>query len=70
VVEHGVIIANVIRNHGCPCPGIGDRALGITDTVLHFGYNTVAFLGLLAPFAFVTRWRYRTGIAMGTPTSG
>ena len=43
VVEHGVIIGNVIRNDGCPCPGIGDRALGVSDTVLHFGYNAVAF---------------------------
>jgi hypothetical protein len=55
VVEHLVIIANVIQNSGCPCPGIGDRALGVTDTVLHFGYNVVAFLGLLLPFVFVTR---------------
>jgi hypothetical protein len=70
VVEHLVIIANVLRNHGCPCPGIGDRVLGVTDTVLHFGYNLVAFLGLLVPFAFVTRWRHRAGVAMGTPTTG
>lgn len=70
VVEHLVIIANVIRNHGCPCPGIGDRALGITDTVLHFGYNLVAFLGMLVPFLFVTWGRDRAGMAMGTPTTG
>ena len=70
VVEHLVIIANVIRNSGCPCPGIGDRVLGITDTVLHFGYNAVAFLGLLVPFLFVTWGRDRAGMAMGTPTTG
>ena len=45
VVEHAVIIGNVIQNDGCPCPGIGDRALGISDTILHFGYNAVAFAG-------------------------
>jgi hypothetical protein len=55
VVEHLVIISNVIANGGCPCPGIGDRALGITDTVLHFGYNAAAFAALLAPFWFVAR---------------
>ena len=58
VVEHVVIIANVIQNNGCPCPGIGDRALGISDTVLHFGYNAVAFAGTVALFreAARTRW--------------
>jgi hypothetical protein len=61
VVEHLVIIANVLRNSGCPCPGIGDRALGITDTVLHFGYNAAAFTALLAPFWYVTRGRHPTG---------
>lgn len=55
VIEHIVIITNVIRNDGCPCPGIGDRVLGVTDTVLHFFYNAVAIAGLLLPFAFVTR---------------
>jgi hypothetical protein len=70
VVEHVVIIANVIQNSGCPCPGLGDRALGVTDTVLHFGYNAVAFLGLLTPFAFVIRGRRHTGLAMGTPATG
>ena len=37
MTEHTVIIANVIRNDGCPCPGIGDRALDVSDTptVLH-----------------------------------
>ena len=69
VIEHLVIIANVIDNHGCPCPGIGDRALGITDTVLHFGYNLVAYMGLLAPFAFVTRAGTASGRALGTPAA-
>jgi hypothetical protein len=32
-----VIISRVIANGGCPCPGIGDAALSISDTVLHFG---------------------------------
>lgn len=51
-VEHAVIISNVIRNAGCPCPGIGDAALGITDTVLHFFYNLVAYLATVPAFAF------------------
>src|SRR5437867_4093902 len=40
-VEHLVIISRVLMNNGCPCPGIGDAALGLTDTVLHFIYNLV-----------------------------
>jgi hypothetical protein len=60
VVEHLVIIANVLRNSGCPCPGIGDRALGVTDTVLHFVYNAVAYAALLAPFWYVMRGRHPT----------
>ena len=51
-VEHAVIISNVIRNGGCPCPGIGDVALGITDTVLHFFYNLVAYAATVPAFAF------------------
>lgn len=49
-VEHAVIISNVLRNGGCPCPGIGDTALGVTDTVLHFFYNVVAFGATLPAF--------------------
>jgi hypothetical protein len=51
-VEHAVIISNVIRNGGCPCPGIGDVALGITDTVLHFFYNTIAYSATLPAFVY------------------
>lgn len=48
-IEHVVIIHNVIRNGGCPCPGIGDVALGVTDTQLHFVYNLIAYTGTLIP---------------------
>jgi hypothetical protein len=53
VVEHSVIISNVIANDGCPCPGIGDAALGVTDTVLHFVYNAAAYAGTVTAFWFV-----------------
>ena len=59
VVEHGVIISNVISNGGCPCPGIGDAALSISDTVLHFGYNAIATTGLAITFMSVLRDRQR-----------
>jgi hypothetical protein len=59
VVEHGVIISRVIANGGCPCPGIGDAALSITDTVLHFGYNAIATTGLAVTFVHVLRDRQR-----------
>jgi hypothetical protein len=55
VVEHSVIIANVIKNSGCPCPGIGDAALGVTDTQLHFVYNAIAYVATVTPFWFLTR---------------
>ncbi len=56
-VEHSVIIRNVIRNDGCPCPGIVDQALGITDTTLHFFYNALAYVATLVPYYFVRRQR-------------
>jgi hypothetical protein len=59
IVEHSVIISRVIANGGCPCPGIGDAALSITDTLLHFGYNTIATTGLAVTFVHVLRDRQR-----------
>jgi hypothetical protein len=53
VIEHSVIISHVIANNGCPCPGILDSWLGVSDTVLHFGYNAIAFAATLLPFAFL-----------------
>jgi hypothetical protein len=55
VVEHSVIIANVLKNSGCPCPGIGDAALGVTDTQLHFVYNAMAYAATVTPFWFLSR---------------
>ena len=55
VVEHLVIISNVITNNGCPCPGILDAQLGVSDTVLHFGYNAVAYAATVVPFVYVLR---------------
>jgi len=64
-IEHAVIISNVLRNGGCPCPGIGDVALGITDTVLHFFYNAIAY-GATVP-AFLYYWsRTRSTRALRT----
>jgi hypothetical protein len=54
-VEHLVIISRVLMNNGCPCPGIGDATLGISDTVLHFFYNAVVTSGILVPFSYVVR---------------
>jgi hypothetical protein len=57
MVEHGVIISRVIANGGCPCPGIGDAALGLSDTILHFGYNVIAYAGLAVAYAYIVRDR-------------
>jgi hypothetical protein len=57
MVEHGVIISHVIANGGCPCPGIGDAALGISDTVLHFVYNAIAYAGIAYVYILVVRDR-------------
>jgi hypothetical protein len=54
-VEHLVIISRVLMNSGCPCPGIGDAALGVSDTVLHFFYNAVVTSAILIPFLYVLR---------------
>jgi hypothetical protein len=62
-LEHVVIISRVIAHGGCPCPGIGDAALGVTDTVLHFFYNLVVTSAMLVPFYFVVRvHRRRVGL--------
>jgi hypothetical protein len=57
LVEHVVIISHVIANQGCPCPGIGDAALGISDVVLHFCYNLVAYAGVVLAFFIILRRR-------------
>jgi hypothetical protein len=57
IVEHGVIISHVIANHGCPCPGVGDVALGVSDIVLHFFYNAIAYAGIALAFFYVLRER-------------
>jgi hypothetical protein len=61
VVEHVVIISNVVANNGCPCPGIVDARTGVSDTVLHFVYNTIAHAATVLPFVFVLRSRAREG---------
>lgn len=48
MVEHVVIISNVLAHGGCPCPGIVDAATGLSDTVLHFFYNALTYAGVLA----------------------
>jgi hypothetical protein len=53
MVEHGVIISHVIANGGCPCPGIGDAALGLSDTILHFFYNALAYAGVAYAYVLV-----------------
>jgi len=57
VVEHGVIIFHVVAHNGCPCPGILDSRLGVSDTVLHFGYNAIAYAATLLPFAYLRPFR-------------
>ena len=57
MVEHAVIISHVIANGGCPCPGIGDVALNLSDTILHFIYNAVAYGGVVIVLLFVLRDR-------------
>jgi hypothetical protein len=57
IVEHGVIISNVIANGGCPCPGIGDVALGLSDTILHFFYNALAYAGVVYAYVLIVRQR-------------
>lgn len=67
VVEHIVIISNVLQNDGCPCPGIGDRVLGVSDTQLHFVYNAVAYAGTITPFWYVFQDRRRSALRSQAP---
>lgn len=67
LVEHVVIISHVIANHGCPCPGIGDVALRLSDKVLHFFYNAISYSATVLPFVVVSRHRPRTRIVAGFP---
>ena len=55
MTEHIVIIYHVIRNHGCPCPGIGDQALNVSDIQLHFVYNTITYIAVVIPFIALRR---------------
>ena len=59
VVEHIVIISNVLANNGCPCPGIVDSATGLTDTILHFVYNTIAYSGVGVAYWYAFQGRRR-----------
>jgi hypothetical protein len=61
VIEHLVIISNVVANDGCPCPGIVDARLGVSDTVLHLVYNTIAYVATVLPLMYVFRARLRAG---------
>jgi len=40
--------------------GIGDRALSVSDTVLHFFYNAIAYTATVIPFWFVAKARSKT----------
>jgi hypothetical protein len=67
MVEHVVIISHVIANHGCPCPGIGDVALGLSDKALHFFYNAVSYSATALPFYFVIQQRPKAISAAQVP---
>lgn len=61
MTEHFVIIYHVLRNDGCPCPGIGDRALNVSDIQLHFVYNTITYAAVVVPFVYMQRARRSGG---------
>jgi hypothetical protein len=46
-----------LRIGNTPCPGIADPAFGLSDTVLHFFYNAVAYAGLVYAYLVVLRDR-------------
>jgi hypothetical protein len=55
MVEHVVIIKHVVHNHGCPCPGIVDQALNLSDVQVHFVYNSITYAAAIAPLYIL--WR-------------
>jgi hypothetical protein len=66
--EHGVIIANVLANDGCPCPGIVDSRTGLSDTYLHFAYNAAVYAAVVVTFVYVVGSRRRTSDARTVPS--
>jgi hypothetical protein len=50
-------------------PGIGDAALGISDRVLHFVYNAIAYAGIAYVYIRVVRDR-RDGFRRRRPSRG
>jgi hypothetical protein len=52
-----------------PCPGVGDVALGVTDTQLHFVYNLIAYGGTVLPAAYLL-WSRRPGRPVRPGTAG
>jgi len=70
MTEHVVIIYHVVQNHGCPCPGIGDQALNVSDIQLHFVYNAVTYASTVAPFVLWTRHRRHRAGALIDSISG
>lgn len=68
--EHAVIIANVLANDGCPCPGILDSRTGLSDTYLHFGYNAAVYATVLVAFRDVVGSRRRASdLEFSTPAA-
>lgn len=65
LVEHVVIISHAIANGGCPCPGIGDVALGVSDTQLHFVYNVAAYAATLVPYRLMRTARPAAPVRTG-----
>ncbi len=57
MIEHVVIMYHVIVNSGCPCPGIGDAALKVSDVQLHFVYNTITYVSVVLTLVYLHRSR-------------
>jgi hypothetical protein len=66
MTEHFVIMYHVIRNSGCPCPGIGDAVLKVSDIQLHFVYNAITYICVVIPFVYLWNARRRGS----SPTTG
>jgi hypothetical protein len=70
MTEHAVIISNVVRNNGCPCPGIGDQALNVSDVQLHFVYNALTYGATVGLFVAVRRWHRPRPVFLRRPGEG
>ena len=58
-----MIISNVVANEGCPCPGILDARLAMSDTYLHFFYNVAVYEAVVVAFCYLVNFKRHASLS-------